>query len=372
VSEGEARAAGELPPGPPAPGEPVIATVAVGPPVRGPRTAVAAVARYGADPVLSAGPWPLDRAAWGAGQVLWAARLAWRDRALRRAALWPVVLTALGCGVLAALYTWHDVDAVHPLVTLHLYMSVFVGLASMPPTLLLRQWSRVANEARRALGLPPGEDPFAGRPLVRVVAAEWVKALRQAAVVAVGLLPVILALEVLPDAVHAPAVVAGLWAFYWGVVDAFELPMEVLPGRRVARASPSPRRRAKPASSGHGGPEPWFARLLVGVGRRSRLLGPVAWAGRLGGRLARPWREELHFTERHRWETAGMGIAAGALLSLPVLGLAFRAVAIVAATALVSRDPGADRTGTVAAEAPAAAPDAPAPAAAAVPVRRGP
>jgi len=302
--------------------EVVLATVAVGPVVRDLRSALAVLAQHARAPGLAAGPGRLDRVAWGAGQVLWAARLAWRDRALRKASLVPTLLTAVGCGVIAALYTLAKLNDGElpggPFAAVHRYMTVLVALASMPPTLLQRQWLRVAREARRALGLTPGDDAFAGRSLIRIVVVEWVKALRQAAVVAVGLLPVVLALQLLPDAVHAPAATLGLWAFYWVVVDAFELPMEVIPGPR------------------HAGPEPWFARLLRAAGRRWWLR-PFRWAGRFGGWLARPWREELDFTHRHRWESAGLGLAAGALLSVPLLGLAFRAVAIVAATALVGR-----------------------------------
>lgn len=317
TAAGEAsRTAVALPPGP---DEVVLDTVAVAPPVRGVRSAALAIRRHLAEPDLSAGPAPADRAAWGAAQLFRAARLVWHDRALRRAAKAPVLLTALGCGLLAALYTLREQHGFHPRAALQLYMTSFVALASMPPTLLQRQWIRVAHEARRALGLPAGEDPFAGASLAGVVAAEWVKALRQAAVVLVGFAPVVFAASFLPDSVHAPAAAAGLWGFYWVVVDAFELPLEVVPGPRG------------------GGPEPWFARLLVRVGRSTWLLAPVAWAGRLGGRLARPWREELHFTEGHPWESAGMGLAAGILLSIPVIGLAFRAVAIVAATALLGR-----------------------------------
>jgi hypothetical protein len=310
----------EAPPRPPVPDDVVVATVAA-PAVRGLRGALAALTRYGAAPHLAAGTAPLDRAAWGAGQLLAAAQLVWRDRALRRAALLPTLLTAGACGVLAALLHQRELLGLSgkPLAALHVYMVAFVGLASMPPTLLQGLWIRVANEARRALGLPPGEQPFAGRSYLRTVIAELVKAARQAAVVAVGLLPVVFVLTLLPDALHAPAALAALWALYWVVVDAFELPIEVIPGPR------------------HRGPEPWFAEGLRWVGARSRLLRPFSWGARLGGRLATPWREELDFTARHSWECAGMGVLAGALLAVPVLDLAFRAVVITAATALVAR-----------------------------------
>jgi hypothetical protein len=134
-------------------------------------------------------------------------------------------------------------------------------------------------------------------------------------VVAIGLAPLLLLFAVLPD--RAWGALGLAWASYWIVVDALELPVEVLPG-------PPP-----PA------PAPWFSRVLVRVGGLFFLFRPARWAGRLAGRLSRPWVEEIHFTERNPWECAGFGLAAAALLAVPVLGLLFRAVAITGATALV-------------------------------------
>lgn len=259
---------------------------------------------------------PLARTREGAGAVLAAAQLVVRDRGLRRAAALPTLLTFAGCAALAAAAAWIGGDEAGALRRLQSFMVAFVALSSMPPTLLVRQWTRVANEARRALGLGPGEDPSAGRPWARVIVGEWGKAMRQALVVAIGLSPLLLLLVFAPDG--AWTVVGAVWAFYWIVVDALELPIEVIPG-------PPP-----PA------PAPWFTRGLGHVGKRFFLLRPAAWAGRLAGRLSRPWVEEIHFTERRPWECLGFGLAAGALLAFPGLGLAFRAVSITAATRMVS------------------------------------
>jgi hypothetical protein len=277
----------------------------------------------------------------GAAQVPAALRLLASDRRLRRAALVPTVLTAIGCAIVAALATWlRDEEAgAGWLPRLHAFMVAFVALASMPPTILFRSWTRVAIEARRAFGLGPAEDPYAGRRWLSVMAAEWLKALRQALVVAVGLAPLLLLLWPLPDACWQA--LGGAWAFHWIVLDALELPIEVIPG-------------PPPAA-----PRPWFTRALGRLGGSSALLRPARWAGRLAGRLSRPWVEEIHFTERSPWECAGFGLAAGVLLAVPGLGLLFRAAAIVAATGLVAElgvgavgvagtptadDPGRDRS----------------------------
>jgi hypothetical protein len=149
--------------------------------------------------------------------------------------------------------------------------------------------------------------------------------MRQAAAAALSLLPFAIALQVLPFSGATKAVAAAAWAFYWLVVDAFELPMDVVPG---------PRR---------GAGAPWFARLLLEAGRLHRSLRAAAPAGRGLARLVAPWNEELGFTERHPWETAGFGLVMGTLLAVPVLGLFFRAVGITAATALLGRLDGSDQ-----------------------------
>lgn len=312
--EGEAGAARAS--GAPATGAPPVV-----PRARGPLSALRAVAFHAAWPEGLPAGGPLDRAAWGAGQALHAARLVGGDPALRRAALLPTALTFAACAALAAVATASKVASgeASPAATFHAFLITFVALASMPPTLLQRMWVRVAREARRALGLPPGEDPYDAVGYLRMVARESGKAIRQAVVVSAGLFPVLLVVQLLPFGRLESALLVAAWAFYWIVVDAFELPIEVLPGPRG------------PA------PEPWFARLLRAAGARSRLLRPFGWTGALLSRLARPWAHEAHFTERHPAETAGLGLAVGALLVVPGVGLCFRSVAIVAATALQAR-----------------------------------
>lgn len=259
---------------------------------------------------------PLWRIREGARAVLAAARLVVRDRGLRRAAALPTLLTFAGCAAVAAPAALIGGEEAGALGRLHSFMVAFVAISAMPPTLLVRQWTRVANEARRALGLGPGEDPNAGRVWAKVILGEWGKAVRQALVVGMGLSPLLLLVVFAPDGTWT--VVGAIWAFYWIVVDALELPIEVIPG-------PPP-----PA------PAPWFTRGLGHVGKRFFLLRPAAWAGRMAGRLSRPWVEEIHFTERRPWECLGFGLAAGALLAIPGVGLAFRAVSITAATRLLS------------------------------------
>ncbi len=115
------------------------------------------------------------------------------------------------------------------------------------------------------------------------------------------------------------AALGAAWAFYWVVVDAFELPIEVLPG---------PRQEV---------PLPWYARGSIWLGEAARPLRLFGWFGRQLARLTRPWGDEVHFTERHPWETAGFAAGIGLVLVIPVAGLFFRSVAITAATSMVDR-----------------------------------
>ncbi len=244
-----------------------------------------------------------------------AAALLASDRALLRSALLPTTLTFLGSAALAALYARS-----HDGKFFEVAFGSFVALSSMPPTLLWPLWTRLALEARRALGAPPGEEERPGEGYGRLLVRESAKALRQGAVVAIGLAPVFFVVELVPGVGHWVTVTLGVaWAWYWVVLDALEIPVELQPGRL-----------------GPGEPT-WFERGIAALGARSRWLAFLRPAGRFVGWLSRPWRHQAKFTERHPWESAGFGLASGAVLAVPVLGVFFRAVALTAATALVVR-----------------------------------
>lgn len=258
---------------------------------------------------------PLDRFLWGLGQVVRAVRLLATDAGLLRAAALPTLLTFLGSAALAAVLAvgreGRYLEGLFP---------IFVAVSSMPPTILWRLWVRVGMEARRAVGAAPGEEEHAGETFLALLAREGLKAARQAAIVGVGLLPVFVVVELVPLVGHGvTAALGAAWAWYWVVLDALEIPVELVPGRLGD------------------GPPTWFERALGAAGSRSRWLLPLRWAGRLTGWLARPWRNEAHFTERHRWKIAGFAVATVVFLAIPVLGVFFRAVAVTAATLLVVR-----------------------------------
>ena len=245
-----------------------------------------------------------------------AAALVASDRALLRSALLPTTLTFLGSAVLAGFVAWRREGRF-----LDLAFASFVALSSMPPTLLWPLWIRLGKEARRAVGAVRGEEERPGESYWRLLLRESAKALRQAAVVGIGLAPFFFLVELLPGVGHGVTLTLGVaWAWYWVVIDALEIPVELQPGRL-----------------GPGDP-PWFQRGLAALAARSRWLRFLRPAGRFAGWLARPWRHQAAFTERHPWESAGFGLASVAVLAVPVLGVFFRAVAITAATALVVQE----------------------------------
>ena len=243
-----------------------------------------------------------------------------RDPALRRSALLPTTLTFLGAAAVAALVAWRGAGEIFDVEGnfFRVAFASFVAISSMPTTLLWPLWKRLGIEARRAVGGATGEEERPGEPYRRLLVRELVKALRQTAVVAIGLGPIFFVVELLPGVGHWVTIVLGAaWAWYWAVLDALEIPVELQPGRL-----------------GPGEP-PWFERWLRAVGASSRWLRLVGRVGQFVGWLARPWRHQASFTERHPWESAGFAVGTVTFLAIPVLGVFFRAVAITAATAMV-------------------------------------
>lgn len=235
----------------------------------------------------------------------------------------PTVLSLTGAAVIAGLPMWLDwSEGNSARSALRHFATTFIALASLPPTLLHPLWSKVARIARTSIGLPHGhEEPT--RSYVRVLIAEGKKGLRQALIGGtLGLLPILMALSVFPESHWLRAGALAIWALYWITVDAFELPFEL-------SNAPAPRR------------SPWFARWAFNYGNAGRWwsLRIVRKFGRLLHKHSRPWRREIAFTERNAAGVLGFSTALGTLLAIPVLGLVFRSVAIVAATTLASHDP---------------------------------
>jgi hypothetical protein len=264
-----------------------------------------------------------DRFVDGAAQVVVALRALLRDPALRRAALLPTLLSVSGAAGLAALGVWWDwgEEGAGWHWAARRFFAVFLALAAMPPTLLHPLWGHLAAASRRSLGLATSDAPHVS--YLRMLINETKKAIRQAIIGGtIGLLPVLIVVGVLPGSGVISPILIAAWAIYWIQLDAFELPFELAD-------VPPPRR------------SPWFARWAHGYGTAGKWWS-FRFARKIGRwlhRLSRPWRREIAFTERNAAACLGFGLALAVIFFVPVLGLIFRPLAIIAATHLAAREP---------------------------------
>lgn len=277
-------------------------------------------------PWLSPGPLPrarLAQFAWGLAQPLLALRVIVGDPALLKAAAWPVLLFAGFC-VLVAIGAEDE-----PGARLDVFLTTLVTLAPAPVILFGKTYRRLAAAARVPLGLSPRT---ADMPGLRSAIGD---ALRQAILLAIGLVPVWIAFELAQSLWSAADTfawlawaVAGSWALHWIVVEALDN------GHTVDPAAPAPAQY----------PDPWFVRLyqLPLLRRFSGLL----------RRLSRPWRRELQVVARHPELALGFGLGVAAIIAVPFAALVFRPAAVVAAVHVLGR---VDEAGaaTATAESPA-------------------
>jgi len=274
---------------------------------------------------LSPGPLPrarLAQFAWGLAQPLLGLRVIVGDPALLRAAAWPVLLFAGFC-VLVAVGAEDDAGA-----RLDVFLTTLVTLAPAPVILFGKTYRRLAAAARAPLGLSPRT---ADMPRLRSAIGD---AIRQAILLAIGLVPVWIAFELAqsfsPDAADAFAwlawVVAGFWALHWIVVEALDN------GHTIDPAAPAP------ASAQYA--DPWFVQIyqLPLLRRFSGLL----------RRLSRPWRRELQLVARHPELALGFGLGVASIIAVPFAALVFRPAAVVAAVHVLGR---VDEAGTTTATA---------------------
>lgn len=264
---------------------------------------------------LAPGPLPARRGlallAWGLAQPLIGLRVVVREPALLRAAARPVLLFAGFC-VLVAFIAEDDAAA-----RLEVFLTTLVTLAPAPVILFGKTYRRLAAAARVPLGLSPRT---AEMPRLWTAIGD---AARQAVLLAIGLVPVWLAFELVqafwPDAadgfVWIAWAVGGFWALHWIVVEALDNGHTVDPAAAKETA-------LVPV-------DPWFVRLWqVPLLRRcSGLL----------RRLSRPWRRELELVARYPELALGLGLGVAAMIAVPFVALVFRPAAVVAAVHVLGR-----------------------------------
>jgi hypothetical protein len=260
-----------------------------------------------------------DRAVYGLMQPLLGARMLFTDGALLKAALIPAGLLAAFCAAAALLdpVSWSVGGVVRR------FYHVFAVLAPLPSVLLSRHYARLAAVARHKFGFGPVEpciEPL-GRALSRMI--------KQAILVAAGLIPVTIVLHMVP--LVGPLVlrvVVAVWALHWIVVDAFDSARVLQPGQTIKDVD----------ALADNAVRPWFVRLMVEGGRRIPIGGRILVRfARWVDKLARPWREEIALVEEHPSLMIGFALSTAALVATPVLNLLFRPIVLIGAAHVLGR-----------------------------------
>jgi len=259
-----------------------------------------------------------DRAVYGLMQPLLGARMLFSDGELLKAALVPAGLLAAFCAAIALIdpVSWSFGGVVRR------FYQTFAVMAPLPSVLLARHYARLAAVARHKFGFGPVEpciEPF-GRSLSRMI--------KQAVLVAIGLVPLTIVLHMVPILGSLVArVVVAVWALHWIVVDAFDSARVLQPGQTLkdldVLADKAPR--------------PWFVRLL-GEGEPLPVVGRILVRfARWLDKLARPWREEIAMVEEHPSLMIGFALSTAALVATPVLNLLFRPIVLIGAAHVLGR-----------------------------------
>lgn len=263
-----------------------------------------------------------DRVVYGLTQPLLGVRMLATHRRLLEAALIPAALLAAFCAVIALLG--------HRGEFLHRFYTAFAVLAPLPSIVLASHYARLAVHARHAFGFSRAE------PCIEPLRRNLQRAVKQAILIALALAPISGLLHLVPGIgwllVQAAAAV---WALHWVVVEAFDSARVLRPGETLVELDAAAL-RVQP---------PWFVRWLFHAADRVPIGGRlVRRFARLCDRLSLPWREEIALVEEHPALMLGFALSTAALLTVPVLNLAFRPVVIVGATHVLGQLEGAAPT----------------------------
>lgn len=271
-----------------------------------------------APPPVTEGPPPLPtgrlaRLWFGMQQPLYGLRVVLREPALRRIAVVPIAFLAVVC-LLVALSGERAVGE-----RLEVFAATMFSLAAVPVVLFGRTYRRLAATARGPLGLSPRD---VARPSLFSAIGD---AIRQAILVAIGLVPVYLVVELLSEYEGLGALFVGLawllgvlWTLHWISIEALDNAHTLAPGTTEADA-----RRDADAEG-----DPWFVRIYGG---------PLRPFGKLLRRLSRPWRGELAVLARAPELVLGFGLGVAGMLLIPMGALVFRPASVVGGVHLLGR-----------------------------------
>ena len=258
-----------------------------------------------------------DRVVYGLAQPLLGMRLLFSDSELLREALVPAAWLGAFCAVAAAV----SHDGVGLWAWVKSFYKTFAVLAPVPSIIFARHYARLAATVRWRLGFG------ACGPREYSLLVSLRRAVQQAIVIAIGVIPFAVIWMVLPffGALISNAVIAA-WGVHWVVVDAFDDARVLFPGETVRSAEATDRMA----------PPPWFVRWFRHAADRLPVVGRLLRAfARLCDRLAMPWRGEIALVEAHPSIALGFAMSTATLLAIPVLNLLFRPIILVGSAHLL-------------------------------------
>ena len=263
---------------------------------------------------------PAVNVLYGAAQPILGARILLKDPELLREGLVPAVWLAAFCAVCALV---SPADGPIWAGRFKTFYRTFAVLAPVPSIIFAKHYARMAALVRWKLGFGacgPREYPLF---------TSLRRAIQQAIVIAIGLLPLAAIWHFIPFfGKIISQVVVGAWTVHWVVVDAFDDARVLLPGETVKSAEATDQRARSP----------WFVRMFLRAADHIPVR-PVAGAlrkfARFCDRLSLPWRGEFALMEGHPTISTGFAFMTATLLAVPVMNLLFRPIILVASSHLL-------------------------------------
>jgi len=283
-----------------------------------------------------------DRVVYGLAQPLLGLRMLLSDPEILRESLVPAAWLGAFCAVAAAVS--HDGTGWWDWVKS--FYKTFAVLAPVPSIIFAKHYARLAAMVRWRLGFGPCG------PREYSMAVSLKRAIQQAIVVAIGVIPFAVIWKLLPGlGILISNAVILVWGVHWVVVDAFDDARVLLPGETIRSAEATDRQA----------PAPWFVRWFRHAADRLPVIGaPLRAFARLCDRLSLPWRGEIALVEANPSIAIGFALSTATLLAAPVLNLLFRPIILVASSHLLGHLESADPAQHPQLPAPALRPQLPA------------
>jgi hypothetical protein len=262
---------------------------------------------------------PAEQAVWGFSQPILGMRALASDPQLLWESVYPAAILGLACAFYASVSgggegTWGWFGR---------FYKAFATLAPLPSLIFANHYARLGALIRWRLGLGvcgPREMP---------VGMLFGRMIRQALIVAIGVIPFAAIWNVLPGVGSVISnIIVVLWGIHWVVADAFDDAQVLMPGETLKDSVHHDR----------SAPPPWFVRWMLKAAEKIPVLGrPLRWFARLCDYLALDSRGEIHTMEQNRVISLGFALSTAALLATPVLNLLFRPIILAGSSHLLGQ-----------------------------------